>query len=50
MQELDHQRLVLRGLKDRDCPPSNSKWITTVGSGEIQDSWIRGHVNKGHLM
>jgi hypothetical protein len=32
MQELDHQRPVVRGLKDRDNPPSNPGVIATVGS------------------
>jgi hypothetical protein len=49
-QELDRQRSVVRGLKDHDCPPSNLGAITTVGSREIQDRWIRGQVNRGHLM
>jgi hypothetical protein len=40
MWELDHQRSVVRGSKDRDHSPSNSGVITTVGSREIQDRWI----------
>ena len=41
-QELDHQRSIVRGLKDHDRPPSNSRAIAIVGSGEIQYHWIRG--------
>jgi hypothetical protein len=36
-QELDRQRSIVRGSKDRDHFPSNSGAITTVGSGEIWD-------------
>jgi hypothetical protein len=40
MQEIERQRPVVRGFKDRDRPSSNSGVIATVGSGEIQDRWI----------
>jgi hypothetical protein len=49
-QELDHQRSIVRGSKDRDHPPSNSGVIATIGSGEIWDRWIRGQVNRGRPM
>jgi hypothetical protein len=49
-QEIEHQRLLVRGLKDHDHPSSNLGSIATVGSGEIQDRWIEGQVNKGRPM
>jgi hypothetical protein len=48
-QDLDRQRSVVRGSKDHDHPPSNSGAIATIGSGEIQDRWIGGEVNKGEI-
>jgi hypothetical protein len=36
-QEIDHQRSVVRGLKDRERPPSNLGLIATIGLGEIRD-------------
>ena len=39
-QEIDHQRSVVRGSKDRDRPPSNLGAIAIVGSGDIWDRWI----------
>jgi hypothetical protein len=49
-QEIERQRSVVRGSKDRDHPPSNSGVIATVGLGEIHDHWIGGWVNRDHLM
>jgi hypothetical protein len=33
--ELDRQRSIVRGSKDRDHPPSNSRAIATVGLEDI---------------
>jgi hypothetical protein len=49
-QEIERQRPVVRGSKDRDHPPYNLGAVSTVGLGEIQDCWIEGQVNKGHSM
>jgi hypothetical protein len=50
MQEIECHKPVVMALKDRDCPPSNSGAINTIGSGEIWDRWIEGKENKGRPM
>jgi hypothetical protein len=49
-RSIEIQRPIVRGLKDRDHPSSNSGVIATIGSGEIRDRWIKGQVKKGRLM
>jgi hypothetical protein len=49
-QEIERQRPILRGSKDRDHPSLNLGVIATVGSREIWDRQIGGQVNKGRLM